>query len=163
MSKTYSQVILQIVFTVKYRHRRIHPNWKDGLHSFIAGIINKNRHRCLIVNSVPDHIHILISMNPHQAVSDLVREIKNVSGIWINSRLMEQHPYHEKFRWQEGFGVFSYNISQKNNVYQYVLNQEHHHNQTALREEFQQLMLDNELDFDPRYAGEWLMEDDAAR
>ena len=159
MSNTYSQIILQIVFAVKFRQQRIDKAWKEELHTYIAGIINKSHHRCLIVNSMPDHIHILVSVRPHPSISDLVREIKKTTSIWINERMIENRDRRSRFRWQEGFAVFSYNTSMKQIIYDYILNQEKHHEKTRFSREFTYLMKDNELDFDPIYAGEFLMDD----
>ena len=159
MSNTYSQIILQIVFSVKFRKPHIQNTWKEALHAVIASVINKKQHRCLIVNSVPDHIHILVSMRPYQSISDLVREIKVTSCSWINEHTTNHQRGGRKFRWQEGFSVFSYHTSMKDKLYNYVLNQEKHHSKKSLTNEFVELMQNNELDFDPVYAGEFLMED----
>ena len=40
----------------------------------------------LAINGVPDQIHILIGLNPAQAISDLVRDIKADSNEWVNKR-----------------------------------------------------------------------------
>lgn len=109
---------------------------------------------------MPDHIHLLISMGPRQAISDLVREIKTTSGEWINQHDSAKPANSGKFRWQEGYAVFSYHVSQKDMVYHYILHQEKHHNTMKLSEEFRYMMKDNEVDFNPQYAGEWLMDSD---
>ena len=33
---------------------------------------------------MPDHIHILIGMRPTQSISDLMKEVKQSSSLWIN-------------------------------------------------------------------------------
>lgn len=66
------------------------------------------------------------------SVSDLVGQIKAVSSRFIN----EQQWFKGKFRWQEGYGAFSYSRSQVNKVCQYILNQEEHHRKKTFREEY---------------------------
>lgn len=123
MAGTYSRIYIQVVFAVKGRENLIKSAWKYDLHKYIAGIINHKGQKSIIVNGVQDHIHAFIGLRPSMAISDLVREIKNNSSNFINSRNL----VHGKFCWQEGYGVFSYAHSQTEQVYRYILNQEEHH------------------------------------
>ena len=72
MANTYTQLHVQFVFAVKYRAALIQKVWKDQLHKYITGIFQENEHKMLQINSMPDHIHILIGMRPAQSVSSLV-------------------------------------------------------------------------------------------
>lgn len=72
MPNTYTQLHIQFVFAVKYRAAVIDKNWNERLHQFITGIFQKNRHKMLQINSMPDHIHILIGMRPYQSISSLI-------------------------------------------------------------------------------------------
>lgn len=38
----------------------------------------------LQINSMPDHIHMLIGLRPNQALSSLVQNIKTETSKWIN-------------------------------------------------------------------------------
>ncbi|MEX1002247.1 MAG: hypothetical protein WDZ35_09055 [Crocinitomicaceae bacterium] len=40
MANTYTQIYLQIVFSVKGRQHLIQKKWKDELHKYICGIVN---------------------------------------------------------------------------------------------------------------------------
>src|SRR5947207_13932298 len=84
MGNTYTQIHLQMVFAPKYRLALIADQWKEELHKYITGIVQNNKHKLLIVNSMPDHIHVFIGMRPHQSLSDLMQDIKGSSSIWIN-------------------------------------------------------------------------------
>ena len=75
-----------------------------------------------------DHIHTFIGLKPACAISDLVRDIKNNSSKFINERKYVRG----KFSWQEGYGVFSYSHSHISRVYNYILNQEKHHQKRLL-------------------------------
>jgi REP element-mobilizing transposase RayT len=147
MANTYSQVHLQFVFGVKYRQALIHDSWKDELYKYITGIVSNNKHKMLAINGVADHIHIFIGMRPHQSVSDLLRDIKANSAKWINERKFVA----EKFEWQEGYGVFSYDMSAIDNVIRYIQNQESHHKAKTFREEYHSLLEKFEIEFDERY------------
>ena len=111
MPNTYTQVYLQFVFAVKYRAAVIQPSWKNNLYQYITGIVQNNGHKMLVINGMPDHLHIFIGMMPNQSVSDLMKDIKRSSSIWINENKFVKG----KFEWQEGYGAFSYAKSQINN------------------------------------------------
>jgi putative transposase len=118
MPNTYTQLHIQFVFAVKYRAAQIDKTWKEDLHKYITGIIQNNNHKLLQLNSMPDHIHILIGMRPNQAISELAQKVKVESSKWIK----EQNLCKSAFYWQEGFGAFSYSKSHVDDVVRYIQN-----------------------------------------
>lgn len=90
MANTYTQIHIHIVFVVKYRASLIQNDWKEELFKYITGIIKSYNHKVLIINGMPDHIHILIGMRPTQSLSDLMQDIKGSSSKWINERRFTQ-------------------------------------------------------------------------
>ena len=123
MANTYTQIHLHTVFAVQNRISLIADSWKDRLYQYIIAIINKNGHKPLAINGMPDHLHIVFGMRPSQSVSDLLQDIKANSSLWINdSKLIKG-----KFSWQAGFGAFSYSKSQLPDLINYVHNQQSHH------------------------------------
>lgn len=104
MANTYTQLHIQFVFAVKYRAALIQKEWKEKLHQYLTGIFQAGDHKMLQLNSMPDHIHILIGMHPAQSISSLVQNVKTESSKWIKDRKFCAAP----FAWQEGYGAFSY-------------------------------------------------------
>ena len=49
MSNTYTQIYIQIVFAVKYRQCLIGDEWKEELHKYITGIIQKYNHKVIAI------------------------------------------------------------------------------------------------------------------
>ncbi len=68
MANTYTQLHMQFVFAVKYRAALIQNDWKERLHQYITGIFQSNKHKMLQINSMPDHIHLLIGLHPWQSI-----------------------------------------------------------------------------------------------
>ncbi|HET6227898.1 MAG TPA: IS200/IS605 family transposase [Bacteroidia bacterium] len=132
MPNTFSQIYVQIVFAVKRRESLIDSSWEDELHKYISGIIDKKNQKLFAINGMPDHIHILLSLAPTCAISDLVREIKKSSTNFIK----EKKFLTREFQWQEGYGVFSYNKSILPNVIAYIHNQKEHHKKIDFMDEF---------------------------
>ena len=89
----------------------------------MGGILKEKGNMALAINGMPDHIHIFHSHNPKLSVSELVREIKKSTNIFINSKNFVRG----KFEWQQGYGAFSYNKSSIPNVINYIDNQKLHH------------------------------------
>jgi putative transposase len=123
MANTYTQIYIHIVFAVQGRQSLIPKAHKAELHQYITGIIRNKKQKLIVINSMPDHVHILVGMRPDLALSDLVRDIKANSSKFIN----EKRWVMGRFRWQEGFGAFSYAHSQLDAVVNYIRNQEKHH------------------------------------
>lgn len=147
MSNTYTQIHIQFVFAVKFRKALIQPIWKDELFKYITGIIQKNNHKLLAINGMPDHIHILIGLRPTQSISDLMQVVKANSSKWVN----EKGFLSSKFEWQEGYGAFSYSKSHLKNVIRYIENQEQHHKKKTFLEEYVEFLEKFEVEYDSRY------------
>jgi cystathionine beta-lyase family protein involved in aluminum resistance len=56
-----------------------------------------------------------------------------------------------KFAWQEGYGGFTYGRSQLENVYNYIHNQEKHHEKSTFKAEYIQFLKNYAIDFDERF------------
>lgn len=147
MANTYTQIYLQIVFAVEGRASVIPPEHKDELHRYITGIVTNRGQKLIAINSMPDHIHILIGLKPDQALSDLVRDIKAGSSKFIN----ERHWIAGRFSWQEGFGAFSYSHSQLTGVIRYIRNQEQHHARKSFTDEYREFLERFAVEYDSRY------------
>jgi putative transposase len=152
MAGTYSQLHIQVVFAVKGRQNLIDKSWKDELYKYISGIITNKNQKSIIVNGMPDHIHIFFGLRPANAISDVVRDIKNNSTNFINERGFLK----SRFSWQEGFGAFSYSHSHVKRVYQYILNQEEHHRKKTFRQEYLGFLKAFEIDYNEAYLFDWI-------
>lgn len=64
MANTYSSMIAQTVFAVKFRNGLIYREWKNELSSVIGNLINETECKTYIVNGVSDHVHCLFGFKP---------------------------------------------------------------------------------------------------
>ena len=147
MPNTYTQIYIQLVFAVKHRQSLIQPQFKDELYKYITGIFKNQNQKLLCINGMPDHTHIFFGMTPDITLSDLVRDIKSDSSLFINEKKLSKF----KFHWQEGYGAFSYSQSQKSEVITYILNQEVHHKKKSFREEYESFLKNFNVEYDERY------------
>jgi putative transposase len=147
MPNTYTQIHLQFIFAVQYRAALIKPEWKERLHQYITGIFQSNQHKMLQINSMPDHIHILIGFRPYQSISSVVQNVKTESTKWINAQKFTP----SKFAWQEGYGAFSYSKSHLPRVIKYIQQQEEHHRKHTFLEEYKAFLKAFNVAYDERY------------
>lgn len=147
----FTQLYTHLVFAVKYRERLLKENQRPELFKYISGIVTNHKHKSIIINGMSDHVHILVGLNPDESISDLVREIKRSSSLFINERKW----FVGKFGWQEGYGAFSYSRSQLDSIYNYILNQHVHHKKRTFREEYLELLKKFEIEYDEGYLFEF--------
>jgi len=147
MSNTFTQIHIHAVFAVQNRVSLISKTWEERLYQYMTGIIQNNNHKLLCINGMPDHIHILFGMRPTQSLSDLMKDIKGASSLWIN----ENNFISGKFKWQEGYGAFSYSKSQIPKVATYIENQKEHHKKKSFIDEFKKILNDFNIEYDERY------------
>ncbi|MEI9909386.1 MAG: hypothetical protein WDO71_06815 [Bacteroidota bacterium] len=55
------------------------------------------------------------------------------------------------FRWQEGYGAFSYSKSQIPQVATYIENQEAHHKKITFLDEYRQFLKKFEIEYNEKY------------
>ena len=147
MANTYTQIHLQIVFGVKFRAAMLHKDWTSSLHAFITGIVQNNQHKMLCINTMPDHLHMLIGFRTHQSLGDLMEMVKSDSSRWINSNKLIK----SQFNWQAGYGAFSYHKDLIPVVANYIQHQEEHHRRKTFLEEYIELLKEFDVEYDERY------------
>ena len=152
MANTYLQIYLQIVFAVEGRANLIPVAHQEELFRYMTGIVTNKRQKLLAAGGMPDHVHLFIGLNHGSAVSDLVRDIKANSSRFIN----EQRWLRGQFRWQEGYGGFSYSRSHIHLVIEYILNQKQHHVKRTFKDEYLKLLQEFQVEYDERYVFTWI-------
>ena len=143
----FTQLYIQLVFAVKYRDRLLKDNIRTEVFSYMSGIATNLKHKSIIINGVSDHVHVFLGLNPSISISDTIWELKRSSSLFINDKKW----FKSKFQWQDGYGAFSYNRSQIDNVYNYILHQEQHHRKTTFRVEYIDFLKKFEIEYNEKY------------
>jgi REP element-mobilizing transposase RayT len=149
---SFTQLYVQLVIAVYMRDNALTDRSRPKVIEYIGGIVRGMKHKPLIVNGAMDHIHILLGLNPTVSISDTVAGIKKNSTLFINQNRLVMG----QFRWQEGYGAFSYSRSELDNVYRYIQNQDKHHARKSFREEYLALLDKYQADYDPGFLFEFL-------
>lgn len=154
MAGTFSQIYIQVIFAVQNRNSLIKREWEEKLYRYITGIVQNKEQKMLAINGMADHIHFLIGMRPSCCLSDLVREVKKSSNNFVKEKKFTRY----NFRWQEGYGAFSYSHSSLDKVIKYIMNQKEHHKKTTFREEYYDFLKKFQIEFEDEYLFEWVNE-----
>jgi putative transposase len=85
-----------------------------------GGIARKNGFKALIVGGTEDHVHILLSLPAVMPSAKAVQLLKGSSSRWMN----ETHT--KGFAWEEGYGAFTFGVSQKPRTIDYIKSQAEH-------------------------------------
>ena len=145
MATTYTQLGIHFVTAVSGRRSLIDPEIKERVEAFIKDVIYKRDHVVKSINMMPDHIHVFVSLNPKDSISDLVAAFKSQSSGFI------ARDFNEDFEWQRGYGAFAVSKADWPRVQRYIENQKEHHRVTTLRKEMKALLHEHGVEFDEGY------------
>jgi REP element-mobilizing transposase RayT len=147
MAHTYTHLLIHVVFGTEERAPLIAHEMRGELYAYMGGTIREMGAVLLAMNSMPDHVHMLVSVPASLAVANLVRAAKANSSRWIHQRWPERL----KFAWQQGYGAFSVSESATSQVERYIRTQEEHHRTLSFEDEFRELLKKHNIAFDERY------------
>ncbi len=159
MASTLANILLHFVFAPKGRENRLREDFRDELHRYIHGIVNKTKSKQLAIGSIEDHVHLFVSMHPTEAPSEFIKLVKGNSSRWINEKGFVQR----KFEWQEGYGVFSHSSADKAKICYYVEHQREHHAKQSFHDEFLGILRKTGMTYNEEYLFEWIGDDGTGR
>lgn len=153
MANTFSQIYLQFVFAVQNRQSLVAKENKEELHRYITSLVQARNTKMLAIHCMPDHTHLFVGLKPSVLISDFVKQVKVKSHEFIISKRWAGN---NNFKWQEGYGVFSYGHSQIDSVCQYIFNQEAHHAKKTFKNEYHDFLEKFAIPFEEKYLFDWL-------
>lgn len=83
MPQSLSQLYVHLVFATKYRRPLIPEELEPQLHAYMAGILKNYESPALIINSMPDHMHIFFRLSKNYALTKVVEMVKKESSKWM--------------------------------------------------------------------------------
>ena len=144
---TFTQILYQIVFGTRNRQRTLTVDNRPELFRYMTGVLKNQKCHVYRINGVEDHIHIVTHLHPTIALADLVKDLKLATIDLIKRDKLFRH-----FNgWQDGYGAFTYSISEKDRLIEYVKNQQEHHRIKTFKEELIGLLREHGVEFDEQY------------
>jgi putative transposase len=74
---------------------------------------------------MPDHVHLAVSIPPRISIAGFMKQIKGSSSHLLNARGSQSA--NDQFKWQQGYGVISFDERSLERIAAYVNNQVAHH------------------------------------
>jgi REP element-mobilizing transposase RayT len=99
----------------------------------IVDQIHKLGCEVIVINGVPDHIHLVVKMRSTIPLSLLVKQAKGVLSKFIN----DQMNINGDFRWSAGYGAFTISRWDLQMIIGYVKKQKTHHADGSLFDELE--------------------------
>jgi putative transposase len=147
MSQTLTSLLVHLVFSTKNREPLITIDVEPQLFAYMGGILRNYQSRLLDAGGDRDHVHLLVSQSKNIALSNLLKEVKGDSSLWIKS----QGRAFRNFHWQDGYGAFSFGRADLPALQRYVSTQKEHHRKWTYKEELIWMLEENGVEYDERY------------
>ena len=133
MSETKAEYYLHFVWATKQRHPLLTPEVEASVYRCIQGEAQRLRCAVLALGGMPDHIHLAVKAPTVLSPAMVMKQVKGVSSKFIGDVFAHQEDHAlDWFRWQEGYGVFTFSASQKPHVIGYIQNQKRRHLEGSL-------------------------------
>jgi REP element-mobilizing transposase RayT len=147
VAQSFSRINIHLIFSTKNREPILGDDVRQDLHSYMATVLNNLESPCVLINSVPDHVHVLFEISRKLALSHAVEDIKKTSSKWIKT----QRAAYSSFAWQAGYGAFAVSESNVADVRRYIEEQREHHRKLSFQEEFLAFLKRHNVRYDERY------------
>ena len=147
MTQSFTQNLQHIIFSTKSRDNWIDASWEQDLYSYIGGILKRIDCKLLTAGGIPDHIHLLTSINKNLTIPEVVRKIKSSSTNWVKKSIRNKG----SFAWQNGYAAFSVSNSKVDQVQSYIKKQRYHHKKINFEEELKLFLDKYRIPYDKRY------------
>lgn len=122
MRDTYVCAFYHFAWATKRREPLIAPEWEHLLYAHLSAHCVEMGVKVYAVNGMPDHMHLVCTVPPSLAVSNVLHDLKGRSAYFINHSDDERALY-----WQRGFGMHTFARNELDSIVAYVQNQKQRH------------------------------------
>ena len=147
MPQSLARLHVHLIFSTKNRAPLLRDEVRDSLHRYMAVVLQNLGCPPTLINSVEDHVHILLELGRTVAISTVVEEIKTSSSKWIKTT----GDGFADFAWQAGYGAFAVSESNVEMVRNYIADQREHHRKKTFQEEYRAFLERHRVAFDERF------------
>ena len=144
---SYTKLLYHIIFRTKRSIRSIEEEYEKELYSYILGFCRKKGCHLYRIGGMPDHIHMLVSIPPSISLSQFMKDLKVSTSKWLFTNIN----FIYFTGWGEGYGAFTYSMSDKDVVANYIANQKTHHAKVDFFSEFLSLLREHGIEPDMKY------------
>ena len=121
---------MHLVWSTWDRLPLINQQIEPQLYAAIAKKCRQLECEPVAIGGIEDHIHLLVSLHPNISISQLVKDVKGSSSHLMNHKIAPN----EFFKWQGGYGAFSFSKDDLPKIRTYIDNQKEHHREGILEQ-----------------------------
>lgn len=147
MPQSLANLYVHLIFSTKDRYPFLAEEVRPDVHAYMATVLANLNSPAVLINSMPDHVHVLFNMGRTVSLAQVVEDVKKSSSRWMKT----QGSGFTKFSWQAGYGAFSVSESNTPKVANYIRNQEEHHRVKSFQDEYREFLVKHQVAFDERY------------
>jgi putative transposase len=146
MPQSLSVVYVHLVFSTKERRPFLRDSkLRQSVHAHLGEVSKRLDCAPIVVGGVEDHVHLLARFGRTITQAEWVKELKRVSNEWIQKQGLTD------FQWQAGYADFSVSQSGLEEVRDYIVRQEEHHQKRSFQDELRAFLRKHEMEWDERY------------
>lgn len=145
---SYSKSYYHIVFRTYRSERTLEEAHEKEMYMYIFAICKNKGTRLWRINSMPDHIHLLVSIPTSISVASFVKDIKQSAGNYLKEHRKEFPMFSG---WADGYCSITYCERERDTIIKYIKNQKAHHSRTSLADEMRSLLTDAGIDINEGY------------
>src|SRR5437868_6814778 len=158
MPQSFACLHHHLVFSTKNRDPLMTREVQPRLFDYVGGILRSERCALVAAGGMPDHVHLLVSLDRRLSISEAIRIIKASSSRWEHETFPDSL---SGFAWQAGYGAFAVSYSHLDRVKAYLSRQAEHHRRITFQEEFIAFLQRHGIEYDERYL--WDLTDEHPR
>ena len=125
MRKSKAEIYFHLVWKTWERWPLVTPEIEREVYRCIVQEAERLNCTVLAIGGMPDHVHLAVRVPTKVSAAMIAQQVKGVSSTFVRDQLLPG----ELFRWQHGYGVFSFHRRDTATVVGYITNQKLHHAQ----------------------------------
>ena len=145
---SYTRLLYHIVFRPKNSIPAITEKHEECLYKYIWGFIKRKNGVLYRINSMPDHIHMLVQLPPSSSLSDFMRDLKTATNKYMNE---EKDKFPLFSGWGKSYCAYSCSASDITDISDYIKTQKEHHKKTNLHDELLKISKECGINIEMKY------------
>ena len=144
---SYTTTTYHIVLRTHCSERTISEAHERDFYAYVLGLVDNIGGKLYRIGGMPDHVHLCLSLPATVAMADFVQRLKTMTSKWLRA-----NPDFPHWRgWSREYAGFTYSLSERDVVVNYIKNQKEHHRHLTFAEEYKKFLEENGITVKDEY------------
>lgn len=148
MPQSFVSLHHHLIYSTENRVPLITAEVQPRLFEYIGGIFRGEGCVLKAAGAMPDHVHLLVSLDKQLSISEALRILEASSSRWVHETFPDSL---SGFAWEAGYGAFAVSFSHREKVRAYLCRQVEHHRGMTFQEEFLTFLQRHGIAYDEQY------------